>query len=132
MYTMIHIALIWIQSALVYHVILLAFLVLRTEYSGEITVDIMAVGVLGGRFKNTYELLNLRALKLSPVDKSHRFESPQVFLKRPPPRIARLSAGVTSTQCNVDILVLPGSQFWRTSIEKCWKMHTFLFFLRQI
>ena len=30
----------------------------------------------GGRFKNTYELLNLRALKLSPVDRSHRFKSP--------------------------------------------------------
>ena len=28
----------------------------------------------GGRFKNTYELLNLRALKFSPVNKSHIFQ----------------------------------------------------------
>ena len=29
---------------------------------------------LGGRFKNTYELLNLRALKFSPVNKIHIFQ----------------------------------------------------------
>ena len=28
----------------------------------------------GGRFKNTYELLNLRALKFSPVNKIHIFQ----------------------------------------------------------
>ena len=28
----------------------------------------------GGRFKNTYELLNLRALKISPVNKIHIFQ----------------------------------------------------------
>ena len=28
----------------------------------------------GGRFKNTYELLNLRALNFSPVDKIHIFQ----------------------------------------------------------
>ena len=28
----------------------------------------------GGRFKKTYELLNLRALKISPVDKIHIFQ----------------------------------------------------------
>ena len=28
----------------------------------------------GGRFKNTYELLNLRALKYSPVNKIHIFQ----------------------------------------------------------
>ena len=28
----------------------------------------------GGRFKNTYELLNLRALKFSPVNKIHMFQ----------------------------------------------------------
>ena len=30
--------------------------------------------ILGGRFKNTYELLNLRALKFSYVNKIHIFQ----------------------------------------------------------
>ena len=30
--------------------------------------------VLGGRFKKTYELLNLRALKFSPVNKMRIFQ----------------------------------------------------------
>ena len=30
--------------------------------------------ITGGRFKNTYELLNLRALKFSPVNKIHIFQ----------------------------------------------------------
>ena len=34
----------------------------------------MAIYLLGGRFKNTYELLNLNALKFSPVNKFHIFQ----------------------------------------------------------
>ena len=36
--------------------------------------DIYLHDVPGGRFKNTYELLNLRALKFSPVNKIHIFQ----------------------------------------------------------
>ena len=34
----------------------------------------MAEEESGGRFKNTYELLDLRALKFSPVNKIHIFQ----------------------------------------------------------
>ena len=36
--------------------------------------SMMPCGSSGGRFKNTYELLNLRALKFSPVNKIHIFQ----------------------------------------------------------
>ena len=35
---------------------------------------IQGIDYLGGRFKKTYELLNLRALKISPVNKIHIFQ----------------------------------------------------------
>ena len=35
---------------------------------------VITCAYFGGRFKNTYELLNLRALKFSPVNKSHIFQ----------------------------------------------------------
>ena len=34
----------------------------------------LTIGALGGRFKNAYELLNLRALKISMLYKNHIFQ----------------------------------------------------------
>ena len=40
----------------------------------ETTTPIGIGGESGGRFKNTYELLNLRALKISMLHKNHIFQ----------------------------------------------------------
>ena len=45
----------------------------KTKASHDPSGKVTDMG-LGGRFKNTYELLNLRALKFSPVKKIHVFQ----------------------------------------------------------
>ena len=50
--------------------------VLKTIHVISYVDDIVVLAIVspGGRFKNTYELLNLRALKFSPVNKIHIFQ----------------------------------------------------------
>ena len=43
-------------------------------FQGLVQICFVWVHMSGGRFKKTYELLNLRALKISPVNKIHIFQ----------------------------------------------------------
>ena len=52
----------------------------RSQWTGSSLVQVMDCHLVetkplpGGRFKNTYELLNLRALKISKLHKNHIFQ----------------------------------------------------------
>ena len=54
----------------------LSILCIECRISNEASLDHIKFSFCepGGHFKNTYELLNLRALKFSPVDKIHIFQ----------------------------------------------------------
>ena len=51
-----------------------AYIVSHWKTILQLLQDLLFQQITGGRFKNTYELLNLRALKISKLHKNHIFQ----------------------------------------------------------